>query len=391
MISAATHEDIITGGGSDDFCLARHLILAGGEEAIGASLAATLERNHGIGRHVASDPTMTRARRRWRRLFYPQLDGRARGIAAHWGVGSEDDRFDTAMLRYGFPAAACSVAWIPPERSQTGGLLISRNFDFTTETLSEWHGDVPAPGEPKLAGQPYVIETYPSDGHATIIVCLFDLASGAVDGMNDAGLVAALLADNESTGTEPTGTPQVGLGEHEVCRYLLESCATAEDAAEALRVAKQYYEFVPCHYVVADRHGRAFVWEHSAAHNREHLIWADQPLVVTNHLLHRHATLGDLPAEAGNSLTYERARRLTAAIAQPGALDAEELKRRHTCVQIEQPDTPVRTLWHAVYDPTTQTVQFDFYLGESANGPRRAEHTTFRLARRPGSQGMMHR
>jgi hypothetical protein len=114
MISAATHEDIITGGGSDDFCLARHLILSGGEEAIGASLAATLERNHGTDRHVASDPTMTRARRRWRRLFYPQLDGRARGIAAHWGFSSEDDRIDTAMLRYGFPAAACSVAWIPP-------------------------------------------------------------------------------------------------------------------------------------------------------------------------------------------------------------------------------------------------------------------------------------
>jgi hypothetical protein len=138
---------------------------------------------------------------------------------------------------------------------------VSRNFDFTTQTLSELQGRSPASDEPILAGQPYIIETYPDEGHATLIVCLFDLASGAVDGINDAGLVAALLADDESTNVEPTHGPQAGLGEHEICRYLLETCETVDDALEELRVAKQYYEFVPCHYLVADRVGRAFVWD----------------------------------------------------------------------------------------------------------------------------------
>jgi hypothetical protein len=178
---------------------------------------------------------------------------------------------------------------------------------------------------------------------------------------------------------EPTNSLQVGLGEHEVCRYLLETCVTVDDAVEALRVAKQYYDFVPCHYLVADRAGRAFVWEHGAAHNREYIVWADGMQVVTNHLLHRYATLGDLPAEPGTALTYDRARRLTAAIDQAGRLDPEQLKDLHACVRIEDAGTPVRTLWHAVYEPATLTMQISFYLGETATGERRSPSQTFRL------------
>src|SRR5665811_479180 len=149
------------------------------------------------------------------------------------------------MLRFGFPAGGCSVAWIPPERTVSGTPLVSRNFDFSIQTLSELQGRSPASDEPILAGQPYIIETYPDEGHATLIVCLFDLASGAVDGINDAGLVAALLADDESTNVEPTHGPQAGLREHEICRYLLETCETVDDALEALRVAKQYIRVRP--------------------------------------------------------------------------------------------------------------------------------------------------
>jgi hypothetical protein len=282
------------------------------------------------------------------------------------------------MLRFGFPAGGCSVAWIPPERTVSGTPLVSRNFDFTTQTLSELQGRSPASDEPILAGQPYIIETYPDESHATLIVCLFDLASGAVDGINDAGLVAALLADDESTNVEPTHGPQAGLGEHEICRYLLETCETVDDAVEALRVAKQYYEFIPCHYLVADRSGRAFVWEHSAAHNCEHIIWADGPQVVTNHLLHRYADLGDLPAESGNGATYDRARLLAAAIDQPGT-HPEQLKDLHACVRIDEPDVPVRTLWHAVYDPTTLAMNISFHLADAATGERRTPYQAFRI------------
>ena len=376
---ATIHEEIVGGGQPGDFCTVRHLTLSGDQESIGALLAESAERNDGVGPQPAPDPILTRARRRWRTHFYPELAARANGIARRWGVDPDGDRFELAMLPFGFPTAGCSVAWIPPDRTDSGTALVSRNFDFTTQTLSELLGRAPGPEEPTLAAHPYVIETYPDEGHATLIVCLFDLASGAVDGINDAGLVAALLADNESTGVEPTYSPQVGLGEHEICRYLLETCETVDDAIEALRVAKQYYEFVPCHYLVADRAGRAFVWEHSGAHNREHIVWADGPLVVTNHLLHRYRALGDLPAQPGNGATYDRARYLTAAINQPGRLDPEQLKDIHSCVRIGEPGVPVRTLWHVVYDPATLTMQISFHLADTATGERRTAYNTFRL------------
>ncbi len=60
-----------------------------------------------------------------------------------------------------------------------------------------------------------------------------------------------------------TGMPRVGLAEQQVVRYLLDTCASAEEAKEALLLAKHYYFFTPCHFMVADRSGAAFVWEHS--------------------------------------------------------------------------------------------------------------------------------
>lgn len=384
-MTANMTERLVAGGEPADFCTVRHIVVRGDQQGIGAALAELAARHHLAGPMPAADPIVTRARRSWNTRHYPQLADRAVGIARHFGVEAGDDRFETAVLPIGFPSAGCSVAWIPPTRSVSGTPLLSRNFDFSTQTLSELMGAVAPAGEPTLAGQPYVIETYPDRGHATLIMCLFDLASGAVDGINDAGLTAALLADDESAGAEPAYGNQAGLAEHEICRYLLETCATAREAAEALCEAKQYYSFVPCHYLVADQTGEAFVWEYSIAHNREHIIWADGPQVVTNHLLHRHPTLASLPAESGNGWTYDRARRLSGAISEPGPLDAEQLKTRHAEIQIKEPGLPVRTLWHNIYDPAARTMEVSFYLGDSPAGTRRSAYQTFGLKCQTGS------
>ena len=378
-MTATLHERLIAGGEPGDFAVVRHLTLHGDQVGIGARLAELAAREHGAQLQPAADPGLTRARRSWLAGHWPQLAGRAEGIARYFGAAPGDDRAETATLPIGFPQAGCSVAWVPPGRSATGAPLISRNFDFPTQTLTELMGGARAPGEPTLAGRPYLIETCPDRGYATLIVCLFDLASGAVDGINEAGLVAALLADDESPGPRPTFGLQAGLGEHEVCRYLLETCGTADEAIDALRVAKQYYTFVPCHYLVADRAGRAFVWEYDTGHNQEHIVRADGPLAVTNHLLHRYPRLADLPAGPGNGLTYDRARRLDAALHEPGPLGADQLTARHATIQIYAPGVPVRTLWHAIYDVAALRMDVSFYLGDGPAGPRRSDYQSFRL------------
>jgi hypothetical protein len=378
-VASGFNEAIVAGGEDGDFCVFRHLTVRGTQEAIGAALAGAAARNHGAAPRAGADPVVTRARRRWRQAFYPQLAARGRGIAAYFGVDPDDDSVDSSTLEFGFSGGGCSIAWIPPDRAAGHQGLLSRNFDFTTQAMTELLGAPRAPGDMPMAAAPYVIESVPSDGHATLLMCLFDLASGAFDGMNDAGLVVALAADDQSGGAEPCFTPQAGLAEHEICRFLLETCATVDDAIEALRIARQYYVFVPCHYLVADSSGRSFVWEHGASYNGEHVTWSDETQVITNHLLWRYPSIAGLPPQAGNSQTFERARKLTDALAAPGSLDAGELKRRHAGVRILEPGVPVRTLWHSIYNTTDRTMEVSLHLADTATGERRTPYFAFGL------------
>ena len=63
--------------------------------------------------------------------------------------------------------------------------------------------------------------------------------------------------------TEPTRGAAVGLGELQTLRLLLDTCATVDEAKQTLMATKQYYQYVPIHYLVADRTGAAFVYSSS--------------------------------------------------------------------------------------------------------------------------------
>ena len=215
---------------------------------------------------------------------------------------------------------ACSVTFHPGASMSDGHPLLARNMDFPTTTFSEFQGRPPFPGERAAVADPWIVELHPDDGHASICIGFGDVMGG-MDGINAAGLAVALLADSVQPPLEPTATPQVGLSEGQVVRYLLDTCATVAEAKDALRLAKHYYQGLPCHYVVADRSGASFVWEHSRYRNREVIV--EPPvghgdrLVCTNHLLHRWPDATDLSDdedEAGTAVrTYARWRTLTAA------------------------------------------------------------------------------
>src|SRR5262249_12672645 len=149
-----------------------------------------------------------------------------------------------------------------------------------------------APGMLHPTARPYLVELHPDRGYASVAMVSYDLLSGVLDGMNSEGLTVALAMDDELFSKypiEPTGGPAVGLGVLQTLRLLLDTCATVDEAKEALLQAKQYYEYVPVHYLVADRFGRSFVWEYSHAHNKEFIIEdPGRPLVMTNFSLNRH-------------------------------------------------------------------------------------------------------
>src|SRR5262249_27113882 len=196
----------------------------------------------------------------------------------------------------------------------------------------------------------------------------YDLLSGVLDGINSEGLTVSLMADDElisKYGYEPAIDTGVGLGVLQVLRFLLDTCATVEEAKEALLLTKQYYEFVPVHYLVADRHGKAFVWEYSQAHNREYFVEnTGQPLVTTNFSLHRYLEANKPPSVKRAEKVCPRyctlAERL---IGHEGKLTVDFVKETHRLVDATQPSgkkaarPPGRTLWHALYFPEQQKMQ----------------------------------
>jgi predicted choloylglycine hydrolase len=388
---AAVVSEKTIAGGPQDALLVRHLLLRGSNEAIGRALTAIAKERYLTAPPASADPFRARVQRRYIEKSYPILYERMRGVAAAFGKRVDDDAFNFSGLSFVHIRAGCSVVYFPPATTATGSGLLSRNYDFSTGTLE---GRLPPPDERGATAHPYVLELHPDRGHASIAMTAYDLLNGAIDGINSEGLTVALLADDELMSKyemEGTGEKEaVGLGVLQTVRLLLDTCATVAEAKEALLTQKQYYEFIPVHYLVADRHGDAFVWEYSPSHNREYIVEdPGRPLVTTNFSLHRHLEEGRPPSIAKARDLCPRYCALLTAIGEPKAVTVDVVKEAHRAVDATRPAragmATGRTLWHALYEPEKRTVQISFYLRDEtgADGkPRivRSDYLPFALA-----------
>lgn len=379
----------IVAGGAHDAVTVRHLAVQGSQRVIGRALAKAALEVHGPAAQPreAVDPMVERVRRRWFATHYPSHAQRLAGVADHLQIDPDDDRWVLDWLGTYQVPAGCSVAFVPGAEMKDHCAVLARNFDFPTATFSQITGGQPLPQERPLAADPWVLATYPDTGYASVIVGIMDVMGG-MDGVNEMGLAVALLADNESAEPEPVSTPQVGLAEQQVVRYLLETCATAQEAKEALLLAKHYYFFTPCHFLVADRAGSSFVWEHSPRRNRE-VIVEPRPgssggrLVCTNHLLHRWPDARALPDDSGPvgtaAFTYRRWRHLSAGLDGGGLVDRDELRDRFAEVAFVAPLREARTYWHAQYDLTEASAEITFFVRDEDGVSRYGEPLRFPL------------
>jgi len=208
------------------------------------------------------------------------------------------------------------------------------------------------------------------------------------------------MADEEAIGelgprleVHPGSAHVVGVHELQVMRLLLDTCATVQEAKDALLTSKQYYSFIPCHYIIADQAGNSFIYENSTGRNAQFVIeGGGKPQVVTNFQVYKHPTADQQPHGA---LTLEnnafwRYHTLIDRIAgHQGLFSPEDLKENNDCVNIfnlfEEISTDpsqssiaasvqARTLWHSLYDQQGRSVEFSFYLGEeSQTGGKRRE------------------
>ena len=348
----------------------RHVVAAGNERQIGQILATASRDAGGEPRLGRVDADVERVRRRWFEQHYPAMAQRGRGVADVFGL-SDDAAVALDTITVDHAHAGCSVAFVPGADTADGHPVLARNMDFPTVTLSEFFGRAPRRGERAAVADTWIVELHPDDGHASLCVGFGDVMGG-MDGVNDAGLAVALLADDTNPALEPSGAPQVGLSEGQVVRYLLDTCADVAEAKDALRIAKHYYRSLPCHYVIADRHGDSFVWEHSRHRNRELAVEPGRRPVCTNHLLHDcpdAAAIADGTSSATASHTHERWRRLAAASRRPGPVSRADIDQQLRSVRFDDPADTTRTIWHAVYDLADGSVDIEFYLGDVDSRP----------------------
>lgn len=321
-------ERIVAAGGEEDGLVVHHLVLRGSNRSIGRHLGELSRARYGVSAPASDDPLHVRVQREWLRKNAPLQLERLRGVAGALGVDLADDGFDLSRLGAPPRSMGCSAVFLPPRRARSGHPLVSRTFDYAGPLGPR------RAGEPPPAARPYVIELHPDEGHASLAVCAFDLLGAALDGVNAEGLVvvAASVVEPADAGPERVGAA-VGLDELQVVRHLLDTCATAAEAREALLATRLYCASHPAHWLVADRHGDAFLLEVAPGREGVHVVASEgEPLVVTNHPLHR------------------------------------------------DPAGPVRTLWHGVYDAVERTLSARFFLDGAAGEAGEAADVRFQLA-----------
>jgi predicted choloylglycine hydrolase len=380
LTKSAIQQDEVVAGSPNDFLEVRHVVLKGTNLEIGRALAILAKDRYQCKPVLSTDRLRTRAQRRYFEENYPILYDRIRGVASAFDQNVDDDGFNFSGLGYPMNLSlGCSVVHYPPKITATGAGVVSRNYDFTTGTL--W-GNRPQKGEVASTARPYVVEMYPDRGYASLGICSYDLLSGVLDGVNSEGLTVALLGDDETVekySREPAGLDAAGLAELQMPRMLLDTCATVEEAKEALLKSKKTYSFMPVHYLVADRHGQAFVWEYSQTRNRDYFIDnPNKPLITTNFSLHRYLEENGPPSAEKVKDVCSRYCKLAEHISnQPGRLTLDFIKDSHKAVDIVAAPVPTRapnrTLWHALYFPDERKLQVSFYLRDEPNPTDKAK------------------
>ena len=385
-------KDQVIAGGPGDSMEVRHLVLEGTNAQIGRALAEIAKERYGVRVDRSTDPLQTRAQRLFLERNDPILLERMRGVAAAFGKSIDDDDWDFTTLMFIDLKAACSIAHLPPSSMADGKSVVSRDYDFTTGALS--FGFLP-PGMLHPTARPYLLELHPDRGYASIAMVAYDLLSGVLDGINSEGLTVTLAMDAElfrDAPVEPTRGKAVGLNEVQTLRLLLDTCATVEEAKRALQATKQYYQYVPVHYLIADRNGDAFVWEYSEFHNKEYIVESPgQPLVMTNFTLHKNLEDGKPPSPGKAKPVCKRYAYLRENFAT-GKYDDKAIRAVHQSVDAQMSqaanpsEPPERTFWHAFYYPEDRRVRVSYYLrdepypgDERFVKPVRSDYVEFRL------------
>jgi predicted choloylglycine hydrolase len=368
------HEETIAGT-QQDLMIVRHIVIRGDNEAIGKKLAEIALTEHHTQLSGVSDAKLFTKQWNWLKAFYPERYSRSLGVRDVYGMVKGVTNDVTSLPIDMSFKPGCSVIYYPGSSVTNGHAMFSRNYDFPKASYGELTRRGTVPGARSMTGDPFVIEMHPNRGYASLYTCAYDLVGGAVDGVNSRGVCVALLADDMSK-SRTRGVPGFGLSEVDLPRFVLDRCASAQEARRLLKDVPYFATFTPCHYIIGDANGDSFIFE-VAADGKHYIIDGNgRPQIVTNHSIAEYGTT-NLPQ--GNS--FDRYRMLEKEIGAKRKFTPLEVKENNFCVAVPKNVMVAATLWHAVYDLKEHSMSVSFCLSRAdERDERRTPYLSFKLS-----------
>lgn len=381
--SAVVKNELLLKHGPGTYMEVRHIVLEGTNEAIGKGLADIARDDYKTSLVKYAGPVYGKARRDYMKLNYPIMFERMKGIAASYGLPPEDNDYDTTALYYWFTPPKCSAIFIPAAISENGDNIYASNRDYYLASMSEVMGEKRKPGEEDFSERVFVVEMHPDTGYSSVGIGLMDLASINIDAINSKGLAIAVLED-DTYGVDRVDkdmSRMSGLYIYQLIRLIIDTCATVDEAKEAILNNKITMAILPAHAMIMDAAGNSFIYEVSAKDFSPRFVEGsrNKPFIVTNHSVSEYPGLDKFPPPNKDTYdTFNRYRKLDEYINKhEGKYSEADASRAmslvYGCVEEASEsgyhNLPLRTQYTALVDIDKREITARFYMRDGKINP----------------------
>ncbi|MCP4178681.1 MAG: linear amide C-N hydrolase [bacterium] len=372
-----------------DYVNVKHLRLFGKNREIGYKLGELAKNRHRIKKPKHTSTLYRNCQHNYLIKNYPVHYERMLGYSNAYGDVLNQSEYDYTSFGVTLNTPACSAVYYPPQYTETGTGIISRNADLPLSSFSEIISGKNQDNEDSVMSKPYIMELYPDKGYSSIIMFFFELYGSGLDGVNSEGLsVVHLHADNPNAKAyKPSMESSVGINEMLVVQLLLDNCKTVDEAKEMLLSNKHYRMILPTHLLIADRYGKSFVWEYPPEHNKDYFIDGNsETQIITNFPLHQYPSIDTFPESKDLSCPFARYKTLDNALRNTkGRISTDRIKEINFLVFIGDemfesiPEKKERTIYHNLYETHKKSMEISFYRKDENNKQLRTEYFKFQL------------
>lgn len=344
-----------------------HLKIQGANSYIGEFIGEHIKANHSFTPPKVKNPLVYKTQLEYISNIYPEFSERINGFSKVFNKTTTN--IDCSYFGFALGETLCSAVYYPPCCTNDNKGVLSRNLDFSVNFLNE-----KAPFK-----KVYIQELHPENCYSSLSVVCYEVFGQALEGINSEGLSVVHLADGESAKKYPeygSKEAKVGFNEFLPIQYLLDNCATIDEAKKALLTMKHYYHAVPVHLLITDISGESFIWERTPWGNTEIIIDnKSKPQVITNFLIHKYNTDKSLPINREDpNCEFLRYTKLRDALKGRNLFNWDEIEGINSKVYFKPSQNKDglfadsgRTILHSFYIPDDRKLKIKFYKNDGEN------------------------